>query len=105
MAHDRNFESVDRETIIGKLRDRKDHLRKVFGVTEIGLFGSYARGENQHGSDVDLIVDFANVPSLLEVIRLERYLTNLLRRKVETVRRPAIRSELRQQILSEAIYA
>jgi len=43
-----------------------------YGVRKIGLFGSYARGEQRPDSDLDLLVDFADKKSLLTLVRIER---------------------------------
>ena len=40
------------------LREHKDELRKKYGVLEIGIFGSYVRGEQEKDSDVDILVEF-----------------------------------------------
>lgn len=40
------------------LQERKNYLVEKFGVIEIAIFGSYARGEQRKDSDVDIIVDF-----------------------------------------------
>jgi predicted nucleotidyltransferase len=40
------------------LQERKNYLVEKFGVIEIAIFGSYARGQQSKDSDIDLIVDF-----------------------------------------------
>ena len=83
--------------------------REKFGpvsyiVHEIGIFGSYVRGEQRRNSDLDILVDFSEVPGLYEFIGLGHHLENLLKRKVDLVRKPAIRPELKDIILNEVIY-
>ncbi|WP_211205264.1 nucleotidyltransferase family protein [Pseudothermotoga thermarum] len=51
-----------------------------YKVAKIGIFGSFARGERKNRSDVDLLVEFEEVPNLLEVISLEMYLRSPLGR-------------------------
>ena len=50
-----------------------------------------------------MLVDFDEVPDLLQFIEIEEYLTKLLGVEVDLVRKPALRVELREQILKEAI--
>jgi len=45
-------------------------LRKR-GARKVSLFGSYARGEQRKGSDLDVVVDFQKPKSLLELVRIE----------------------------------
>jgi hypothetical protein len=54
---------------------------------------------------VDLLVEFEEIPDLLEFIHLEQYLEGLLNRKVDLVRKSAIRPELKETILGEAVLA
>lgn len=83
-------------------RDVQDRYR----VREIGIFGSYARGEQRKGSDVDILVEFQSrhIPGLLKFIEMERYFERLLKKKVDLVRKGGIRPELRKAILHEVVY-
>jgi len=92
------------ENILLQLKSVKQYLKDTYNVSRIGVFGSYARGEEDSESDVDLIVEFAEVPGLREFFGTEEYLEKLLQRKIDLVREKAIRPELRDQILSEVIY-
>ncbi|MCS6964607.1 MAG: nucleotidyltransferase family protein [Thermoflexus sp.] len=92
-----------REEIEQILLAHKAELREKYGVCEIGLFGSYVRGEQHPSSDVDILVEFENVPGLLKFLELEEYLSHLLGVQVDLVRKAAIRPELRERILSEAV--
>ncbi len=86
------------------LRQHKKELAERYRVKEIGLFGSYVRGEQKRGSDVDILVEFEEVPDLLKFIELERYLEKLLKRKVDLVEKTALRPQLKDIILNEVIY-
>ncbi|MCS6831583.1 MAG: nucleotidyltransferase family protein [Armatimonadota bacterium] len=85
------------------LAQHKLELAEKYSVKEIGIFGSYARGEQTDQSDLDVLVEFHNAPGLLRFIELEDYLSSLLGVHVELVRKRSIREELRDQILHEAI--
>ena len=54
-----------RDDVLRLLRDHKEALRERFGVTEVYLFGSFARDEATEASDVDVVVKFEGKPSLM----------------------------------------
>ncbi|MEW6200761.1 MAG: nucleotidyltransferase family protein [bacterium] len=85
------------------LSTHKEELAEKYKIKEISVFGSYVRREEKKRSDVDILVDFYEVPDLLKFIEIERCLKNLLGVKVDLVRKPALRIELRDKILSEAV--
>jgi len=66
------------EEIEAIMKTHKRELEERFDVREIGIFGSYVRGEATEASDVDILVDFYDVPSLPKFIELEEYLESLL---------------------------
>lgn len=72
-------------------------------ATQPRLFGSIARGEDVPGSDVDLLVDFTDEASLLDEVGLRLALADLLRVDVDVVAADALRGEVRQRILGEAV--
>ena len=86
------------------LKVHKAELSEKYRIKEIGIFGSVVRGEQAKSSDVDILVDFEQVPDLLKFIEIEGCLEKLLRQKVDLVRKPAIRPELKAQILGETLY-
>ncbi len=77
-------------------------LRERFGVRGLWLFGSYLREEQRKRSDLDVLVEFDRVPSLFEFIRLERYLSELLKIKVDLVMKSALKPAIGRHILEEA---
>jgi hypothetical protein len=91
------------EEILEVLRTVKPELATRFKARELGLFGSVARAEEAPGSDVDLLVDFAEGADLLDLIGLGLYLEELLGRKVDVVPRHALRPELRDAVLRELV--
>lgn len=86
------------------LAEHKEELYRKYKIKEIGIFGSFVRGEGKKESDVDILVEFEEVPGLIKFIEIEEYLSKLLGRKVDLVRKPAIRKELKDQILKEVVY-
>jgi len=71
------------------------------GVSQIAVFGSYARGEARPDSDLDLLVRFNKQKSLLGVIRLERELSELLGIKIDLLTEQAISPYLIDRIRQE----
>jgi hypothetical protein len=77
-------------------------LRERYGVRELSLFGSYLRGEQRKCSDLDVLVEFDRAPSFFEFMRLERYLSELLKMKVDLVMKSALKPAIGRHILEEA---
>ncbi len=90
--------------IKGILAEHKEDLQRKFKVNDIGLFGSYVKKRQSRRSDVDILVDFQESISLLDLVKLENFLTSLLEVKVDLVPKEDIRRELKEIILKEAIY-
>ncbi|HNS31523.1 MAG TPA: nucleotidyltransferase family protein [bacterium] len=82
----------------------KDEIQNKYKVKEIGIFGSFARGEQRKTSDVDILVEFKKTPDVFHLIDLEDYLKGLMHTKVDLVRKSAIREELKDTVEKEVIY-
>ena len=68
------------------------HL-KEYNVLKVGIFGSFARGDNKKGSDLDILVEFKESPSLLTLIKLENDLSEILGIKVDLVTTGALKNK------------
>ena len=68
------------------------HL-KGFDPIKVGIFGSFARGDNKKGSDIDILVEFKEAPSLLTLIKLENDLSEILGVKVDLVTTGAVKNK------------
>ena len=86
------------------LKEHKKDLAEKYKVKEIGLFGSYVRGEQRKRSDVDILVEFQKVPDLFKFIELEIYLERILKKKVDLVEKNGLRPRLKDIILNEVVY-
>ena len=85
----------------------KKHMAEVvqkYQVSEIGIFGSFVRNEQKRRSDIDILVDFSEIPDLLKFIELERYLQKLLKKKVDLVDKQGIKPKLKDIIMKEVDY-
>ena len=71
------------------LAEHKEELYRKYKIKGIGIFGSFVRGEEKEDSDVDIVVEFEEVPGLIKFIEIEEYLSKLLGRKVDLIRKPA----------------
>ena len=86
------------------LKAHRHELEEKFGVKDIGIFGSYARGEAKETSDVDILFDFYKVPSLFKFIELEEYLEELLGVRVDLVLKSALKPKISEYVMKEVIY-
>ena len=93
------------DRIMAILRRELGTLRKIYNVKGIGLFGSYVRGEQKKGSDIDILVEFQQPISLFKFLEMEEHLGELLGGKVDLVSRKALKPRIGRRILSEAVYA
>ncbi|MBD1875314.1 nucleotidyltransferase family protein [Nodosilinea sp. FACHB-131] len=82
----------------------KPLLQERYMISELGVFGSYVRQEQTETSDVDVLVEFSEVPSLLKFINLENYLSDNLGIKVDLVHKRGLKPRLGERILAEVIY-
>jgi predicted nucleotidyltransferase len=77
---------MDRNQILTIIRNEKPYLQKHFGLLSIGLFGSFARDEQQPESDIDLLVELSK-PSFDSLAGLQIYLEKSLGHPVELIRK------------------
>jgi predicted nucleotidyltransferase len=87
------------------LRVYKGELRNRFKVKEIGVFGSFVRGEQKKSSDIDILVEFDEPIGLFEFMDLEEYLSDLLGRKVDLVSKKSLKPFIGEYIRKEVVYA
>ena len=92
------------EEIKTRLEQLKPTLREDFKVKTIGVFGSYVRGEQKRGSDVDILVEFKEPVGLFEFMRLEFYLSDSLGVKVDLVSKKALKPYIGEYIKMEVVY-
>ena len=92
------------DQIKNNLRRQKPALVAKYKVKEIGIFGSYVRGEQNPQSDLDVLIDFEEYPSLLEFVGIEDELSERLGLKVDLVMKSGLKPRIGQRILREVIY-
>ncbi|MCP4268624.1 MAG: nucleotidyltransferase [Candidatus Brocadiaceae bacterium] len=95
---------MNREEIIDFLSAHKTEFKQNFDLVKIGLFGSYARGENFEDSDIDIVVELKK-PDLFYLIGIKQTVEEALGAKVDVVRlRDKMNKSLRYRIERDAIY-
>ena len=90
--------------IIDYLKKNKELFYKRFGVTHIGVFGSFARGEQTPSSDIDMVVDMEkDRKNIHNFMQLKRLLESELKCKIdlgfEHVLKPIIKEKIKDQII------
>jgi predicted nucleotidyltransferase len=93
----------DLETVKVELEKQKPLLAERFKVKEIGVFGSFVRGEQEDASDIDILVEFSEPVGFFAFIDLEDHLTEVLGIKVDLVSKKALRPRIGQNILQELV--
>jgi len=86
------------------LTQKKAFLLETYRLTRLGIFGSYARGEQTEESDIDVLVDYEKAPTLWRLIELRDYLSELFAIKVDVVTRNGLKARIRERVLTEVIY-
>lgn len=84
-------------------RDDIRALVQQYRATSPRIVGSIARGEDQLGSDLDLLVEFTDEATLLDEVGLRLALCDLLRMDVDVVAVDTLHGELRERVLREAV--
>lgn len=95
---------MEKTDILNKLSDIKSELNKKYNVIELGLFGSFSRGDNLEDSDIDIVIEYSNAISLFKVVELIEYLEKIFNKKIDLVRKKNIKQLLKKRILDEAIF-
>ncbi len=92
------------EEIQGILKQKKPLLQERFKVKEIGIFGSFVRGEEKDTSDLDILVELEKPVGLIKFVSLQNYLFDELSEKVDLVMKSALKPRIKKSNLSEVVY-
>jgi uncharacterized protein len=91
---------------ISTLKEHEKLIRQKFGVRRIGIFGSFARGEEREDSDLDVLVVFEEGQKTFDnYMDLKFYLEDLFGREVDLVTERALKPQLKDIIMKEVVYA
>ena len=95
---------MDKQAVLTKLTDCMEEIRQRFSVQTLAIFGSIARDEAVHNSDVDVLVAFKEKGSFDLFMDLKFYLEELLAAQVDLVTDKALRPQIRRAIEQEMIH-
>ncbi|BAQ59726.1 nucleotidyltransferase [Geminocystis sp. NIES-3708] len=102
-----NNVTEDKLTILKKqIRVIKSEIQEEYQIEELGLFGSYIRGEETENSDIDILIKFKSDArfGLVTYCELENLLSEKLGKKVDLVMKDYLKPHLSQYILNEVVY-
>ncbi len=95
---------MKRQEIINLLREANNEIALKYKAEIKGIFGSFARGEEGPESDCDILVEFKEEANLLHLVGLSMFLEEKIGVPVDVVPVDAIRREIKENILKEAVY-
>ena len=88
------------------ISSKKNEFKTKYMVNEIGIFGSYAKNRQSETSDLDVLVDFNDGGETFDnYMDLKILLEDSLKLKVDLVIKNSLREEIKNDILSEVVYA
>ncbi len=87
-----------------KLKNVQPELHEKYGVSKIGVFGSFSRGNEVRDSDIDILVEFDKDIDIFEFIALKDFLSEFLSRKIDLVTEDAIKPLMKDDIMKEVVY-
>jgi len=92
--------------ILSAIRKQKGHLEKKYKIKDIGVFGSYVRGDQTSESDLDVLVNYSdNSIDIFDFLDLKEYLSTLMPMEVDLVMKDSLKPGIGKNILKEVVYA
>jgi uncharacterized protein len=92
-----------RNEVLQILATQKASLLETYQITRLGVFGSYARDQQTESSDLDVLVDYSQPPTLPKLVELRDELSHLVALKVDVVTPNGLKPRIRDRVLSEVI--
>jgi len=93
----------DLQEILSEIRNLLPYITENYSVISVEVFGSYVRNQQDISSDLDILISFSKVPSLLKFLELKNYLSDQLKVNVDLVMKDSLKPRIGKYILSEAI--
>ncbi len=91
--------------ILDFLSSHKEELAQKYGVTKIGLFGSYARGDEREDSDIDIAVEIDSANKFRSFFNLKYFLEDHLHKKIDLGIESTLKPIAKKYIEKEIVYA
>lgn len=85
------------------LATEKRSICERYRITKLGIFGSYARGEQTEVSDLDILVDYEIAPTFIDLVELRDYLSEVFDLPVDVVTKNGLKKRIRDRVLTEVI--
>lgn len=101
-----DFYSIKMQMTISEIKELVSNQRNTLtdlSVESLSIFGSFARGEPETGSDIDMLVEFSEPVGFFKLFELQDFLKNILGHEIDLNTPNALRDEIREQILKESI--
>lgn len=93
----------NKKEIVSIIKNLKKEIEQKYKVEIVGIFGSFARGEQKETSDVDILVRFHENATLFDFMGLSIFLQEKLGVDVDIVPQDTVREELRETIMREVV--
>ena len=87
-----------------ELIGHKPFLFDKYKIQQLGIYGSFLRNEQTMDSDLDILIDYSEAPSLVTLIEIQQYLSAQLGITVDLVTKRGLKSTFKSQILSDIMY-
>lgn len=94
---------MNNEKLNIQLKELKNELQEKFSVSKLGVFGSYARNEQNENSDIDILIELEK-PIGWKFFTLNDFLSKKLGKKIDLTTENGLRKELREEIMRSVIY-
>ncbi len=98
------MDTKDKDRILAFLRDHKSELKKLFGVTRLGLVGSCARNEAGPESDIDLVVSLQSDNNFRSFFGLLHYLQDNLDQNIDLATEASLKPRVKEAIKQDIHY-
>ncbi|MDG6245047.1 MAG: nucleotidyltransferase family protein [Methanolobus sp.] len=85
------------------IKEHRDEISQLFNAEIVGIFGSYARGEEKSNSDVDVLVNFNDDATLFDLVGLGDYLEERIGVPVDVVSMRALHPMMKNEVLKEMV--
>jgi predicted nucleotidyltransferase len=93
----------DLQHIMVELRKLLPYITQKYDVNSIELFGSFVRNQQDTNNDLDILVTFSKVPSLLKFIELKNYISDELQVNVDLVMKDSLKPRISHDIFTEPL--
>lgn len=95
---------MTRDEVLDFLKSHKQEIVNNYGVVRLGIFGSYARGDQREDSDIDIAVEMETDNIFRKFFALERFLEENLRSRVDLGIESALKPLAKEKIMKEIMY-